>query len=170
MKVKDKDLGYAALVRRVYSLDSPKVSVGIHEEDGAKEHEDAGMTVVALGAIHEFGLGNVPERSFIRAWFDENQDRAKEALRRLMVSVVDGKRQPKQALDLFAQWALGEMQKRMAAGIPPALQPETVRKKTRAGKKGETPLIDTGQLRSSLSYEIMDGDGVVTKRGKRGAP
>jgi hypothetical protein len=165
MKVKDKDMGYAALVRRVFALDSPKVSIGIHEEDGAKEH-DAGMTVVALAAIHEFGLGNVPERSFIRAWFDENEDRAKEALRRLLVSVVEGKRQPQQALSLFAQWALGEMQKRMAAGIPPALQPETIRKKTRAGKTGETPLIDTGQLRSSLSYEILDGDGNVTKTGK----
>lgn len=166
MKVTDKDLGYAALVRRVYALDSPKVSIGIHEQEGAEEHEEAGMTVASLGAIHEFGLGNVPERSFIRAWFDENQDRAKEALRRLMVSVVEGKRQPQQALELFAQWALGEMQKRMAEGIPPALQPETLRKKTRAGKTGEKPLIDTGQLRSSLSYEILDGDGVVTKRGK----
>lgn len=166
MKVKDKDLGYDALVRRVYALDSPKVSIGIHEQEGAQEHEEAGMTVVALGAIHEFGLGNVPERSFIRAWFDENQDRAKEALRRLMVSVVEGKRKPQHALELFAQWALGEMQKRMADGIPPALQPETLRKKTRAGKTGEKPLIDTGQLRSSLSYEILDGGGVVTKRGK----
>lgn len=166
MKVADKDLGYAALVSRVYALDSPKVSIGIHEQEGAEEHAEAGMTVVALGAIHEFGLGNVPERSFIRAWFDENQDRAKEALRRLMVSVVEGKRQPQQALELFAQWALGEMQKRMAEGIPPALQPETLRKKTREGKTGEKPLIDTGQLRSSLSYEILDGDGVVTKRGK----
>lgn len=161
MAVRDQDLGYDALVKRIFITGSPKISVGIHEADGAVEHD--GLTVVALAAIHEFGLG-VPERSFIRAWFDENQDRAKEALRRLLVSVIEGKRQPDQAVELFAQWAVGELQARIARGIAPGLAESTI-----AAKGSSVPLIDTGQLRSSISYEILDAHGAVKKRGQSNA-
>lgn len=154
--VRDVDHGYDALVKRIYALGAPKISIGIHEEAGAREHE-SGMSVVDVASIHEFGLG-VPERSFIRAWFDENQERAKEALRRLLVSVVEGKRKPEQALELFAQWALGEMQARIARSIPPPLAEETIER-----KGSSVALIDTGQLRSSLSYEIHKADGSVRK-------
>lgn len=161
MAVRDQDQGYDALVKRVFALGSPKISVGIHEADGAQEHD--GLSVVALASIHEFGIG-VPERSFIRAWFDENDVRAKEALRLLLVSVVEGKRQPAQALELFALWAVGEIQARMARGIPPALAARTI-----ADKGSSVPLIDTGQLRSSISYEIFNADGALVKRGESAA-
>jgi hypothetical protein len=154
--VSDKDQGYSALVSRIFGLDSPKISVGIHEEDGAHDHE--GLTVVALAAIHEFGLG-VPERSFIRAWFDENESRAAEALRRLLVSVIEEKRSPNQALEAFALWAVGEIQARMARGIAPELAESTI-----ARKGSSVPLIDTGQLRSSISYQILGSDGETVKK------
>jgi len=155
--VRDEDRGYADLVKTIFAMGSPKVSVGIHEEDGAHDH--GGMTVVDLASIHEFGLG-VPERSFIRAWFDENEDRAKEAMRRLLVSVLEGKNKPEQAVEKFALWVVGEMQARIARGIAPALAESTI-----ASKGSSVPLIDTGQLRSSISYEILDANGQVKKRG-----
>ena len=158
MAVRDVDNGYGALVKRIFALGAPKISVGIHEADGAQEHD--GLSVVALAAIHEFGIG-VPERSFIRAWFDENEERAKEALRLLLASVVEGKREPMQALELFALWAVGEMQARMARGISPALSDRRIKE-----KGSSVPLIDTGQLRSSISYEILDANGGVKKRGE----
>jgi hypothetical protein len=157
VSVRDQDRGYGALVDRIFTMGSPKISVGIHEADGGHEHE--GLSVVALAAIHEFGIG-VPERSFIRAWFDENEERAKEALRRLLVSVIEGKRKPDQALELFALWAVGEIQARIARGIAPALAESTIE-----AKGSSVPLIDTGQLRSSISYEILDANGALKKRG-----
>lgn len=154
-QVRDIDKGYRELVRRLWPKGGPKISVGIHEADGAEEHGE-GMRVIDIAQIHEFGLGNVPERSFIRAWFDENEARAKEALTRLCESVVAGKRTPDQAVEVFALWAVGEIQARIAKGIPPALSPVTV-----ARKGSSVPLIDTGQLRSSISYEITNPNGNV---------
>lgn len=160
MPVRDDDRGYKKMVDTIFKMGAPKISVGIHEAEGAQEHD--GLTVLELATIHEFGIG-VPERSFIRAWFDENEDRARVALTRLLESVVAGKRQPDQAIELFAQWAVGDMQARIARGISPPLAEKTI-----ARKGSSTPLIDTGQLRSSLSYEIFNADGSLKKRGTSG--
>lgn len=156
MAVRDEDRGYKALVETVFKFGKPVVHVGILEADGGEDH--GGMTVAEVAAIHEFGLG-VPERSFLRAWFDENEDRAREAIRRLLVSVIAGKRTKEQALELFGQWAQGEIQARIAAGIPPGLAESTIAK-----KGSSVPLIDTGQLRSAISYMIDFGNG-STKHG-----
>lgn len=145
--MKDVDYGYADLVNRIFTLGAPKVSVGIFETDGSKMYVD-GATVLDVATFHEFGLG-VPERSFLRGWFDENIDRSVEALRRLLVSVIEGKRTKEQALELFGVWLQGEIQQRIAAGISPAITFET------AHRKGSTvALIDTGQLRSSVTFKI----------------
>lgn len=158
--VRDEDKGYADLVKTIFALGAPKVSVGIHEADGQHEAEGgSGLRVIDVAQIHEFGLG-VPERSFIRAWFDENEDKAKEAMRRLLVSVVKGERKPEQAVELFAQWVVGQMQARIAKGISPPLATSTVLR-----KGSSVPLIHTGQLRSSISYEIYNADGSLKKRG-----
>lgn len=157
--VRDIDRGYNELVKRIFAMGSPKVSVGIHEADGGKPHEGSELRVIDIGQIHEFGLG-VPQRSFIRAWFDENEARAREAIRRLLVSVVEGKRTPDQAVEVFALWVVGQIQQRIASGISPSLDPRTI-----ARKGSSTPLIDTGQLRSSISYEVLAADGSVKKRG-----
>lgn len=147
MTVQDKDRGYEELVSRVFAIGAPKVAVGVFETDGSKVYVD-GLTVLDVATFHEFGLG-VPERSFLRGWFDENIERAKEAIRRLMVSVVEGKRTKEQALELFGQWLQGEIQKRIAEGIPPPLAQSTIDK-----KGSSTSLVDTGQLRSSVTYKV----------------
>jgi hypothetical protein len=145
--IRDVDNGYKALVERIFTMGAPKISVGVFETDGAKMYVD-GVTVLDVATFHEFGLG-VPERSFLRGWFDENIERAREALVRLMRSVVEGKRTKEQALELFGVWLVGEIQKRMAENIPPPLAPETI-----ARKGSDVALIDTGQLRSSVTYKI----------------
>jgi hypothetical protein len=148
-EVKDVDHGYQALVKRVFGLEGkPKIQVGIFEAAGAKSYEDA-VTVLEVAIWNEFGTDTIPERSFIRAWFDENEEKCREAVRRMLVAVLEGKYQPEQALELVAQRFVGEIQKRMALGIPPPNSPATV-----ARKGSATPLIDTGQLRSSVTYRV----------------
>lgn len=162
MTVRDTDKGYQKLVSKIFTFGAPKIRVGILAQDGAQPHEGAeGFRVIDIAQIHEFGLGNVPQRSFIRAWFDENQDRARGAIRRLLQSVVRGDRTAEQAVELFAQWVVGQMQKRMAQGIPPALSARTIKR-----KGSSVPLIDTGQLRSSISYQILDENFALKKEGQ----
>lgn len=55
------------------------IGVGFSEKAFGTKHPNADMTVGDLALIHEFGAGNVPQRSFIRSTFDENrQDMEKE--------------------------------------------------------------------------------------------
>lgn len=78
-KLRDVDQGYQALVRRFYALeDTPVIDVGVLEAEGAKVHEGGPegdgtrpVTVLDVATWNEFGTGQIPERSFIRAWFDE---------------------------------------------------------------------------------------------------
>jgi hypothetical protein len=143
--VSDKDHGYRALVDRIFTMGKPKIEVGIL--DGGKTED--GMTIVEIATINEFGLG-VPQRSFLRAWFDENEPRAQEAMRRLLVSVVEGKRTKEQALEVFGLWVQGEIQKRISEGIAPANAPSTIAK-----KGSSTPLVDNGILKSAVSFRVV---------------
>lgn len=166
VKIFSHDYGYKELVRRVYGIQKPKISVGILEKDGAQEHKgEHDLTVLEVAIWNEFGVDaegvdkngkpyhvKIPPRSFIRAWVDENQERIREAMHRLMESVVAGKRTKEEALELLGQWCVGQIQARIAQGIPPPNAPSTIAAKGSA----TTPLINTGQLRSSVSYRVED--------------
>ena len=148
--VRDTDRGYKALVDRVYAIRKPKISVGITETSGAAM--DGNLTVLDIAIINEFGLGNVPERSFLRAWFDENEPRTRQMVVAMMTSVIAGKRTKEQAIKLLALRFVAEIQARIVAGIAPANAPSTIK-----AKGSSTPLIDKGILRSSISFRIEEG-------------
>lgn len=148
VRIKDRDRGYRSLVRRLYGLKKPKLAVGIMQAEGAEDH--GGVTTLQVAQWMEFGTSTVPARSFLRAWFDENRARTQEMLRRILAAVVAGKYTPDQGLELLGAKFVGEIQRRIANRIPPPLKPETIARK--GGK--DVPLIDTGQLRSSISYKV----------------
>lgn len=133
-----------------------KITVGIHGEEGGEMHgsdtfaEDGAiersseLTVADIGTIHEFGLG-VPERSFIRAWFDEASDENRALLQSRLKLVIAGKLTPEQALERCALKFEAGVRRRIRARIPPPLAQSTIDR-----KGSSTPLIDTGQLVSSI--------------------
>lgn len=141
---KGKDM-FKQLAKEMKAFGKRGLSVGVLGPNAAKAHEGAdGLSVADIGAIHEFGLG-VPERSFLRGYFDEHANTVAEAARRLIAS-----RGPTtQALNLLGQFVVGQIQIRIANNIPPALAPATV-----ARKKSSVALIHTGQLRGAISYKI----------------
>jgi hypothetical protein len=106
-------------------------------------------TIGEIAERHEFGLG-VPQRSFIRAWYNENQSKILDDIRKLTKAALDGKMPAKRAFELLGARFQGDIQKRMSAGIAPANAPATVKR-----KGSSTPLIDTGQLRSAISWRLV---------------
>lgn len=155
MPVTDRDNGYKALMQRVESLqkDSWKISVGVHEAEGKTRHDgtvDENLTVIDVATFHEFGLGNNPRRSFIGDYFDQNEAQIQAWTSKAIQDFLQGKITREQALNKVGSLIVGGIQKRMAAGIQPDLKPATV------ARKGSTvPLIDTGQLRTSITYKIL---------------
>lgn len=66
-----------------------EASIGIHEEDGGEAKiNDFGQpeddTLAQVMAAHEFGLGDLPQRSFLRTYFDNNVDRWKREVTKAM--------------------------------------------------------------------------------------
>jgi hypothetical protein len=145
------------------------VTVGVHGDDGAQAHvaNDVGagpLTVADVGTFHEFGVSpfsvmtfaadgsasvhehpGIPQRSFIRAWFDESQAFIQETLRSQMRLVIEGKLTAEQAKDRIALAFEGSVKQRIARGIGPPLAARTI-----AAKKSSKPLIDKGQLRAAV--------------------
>lgn len=146
-----------------------RVTVGVHGDDGAREHvandaEGAPLKVVDVGTFHEFGVGpfsvmsfaadgsgsvhehpGIPQRSFIRAWFDESQDFIRQTLESQMRLVVAGKLTAEQATERIALAFEGSVKQRIARGIAPPLAASTIRK-----KGSSKQLIDKGQLRAAV--------------------
>ncbi len=153
----DRDRGMDEVLRLVREMQThpPHVVVGV---TGGQHH--SGQSLPEIAAIHEFGAGNVPERSFLRATIDANQ---KEYMSRVR-SAFDGglvraandqmgaMATTDAALKRLALKVQGDVRKRIADGIPPANSPATVKK-----KGSSTPLVDTGQLRASITAVVRRG-------------
>lgn len=158
-KYRDRDKGYRKRLREIQRLNKSSVVIGILSSGrgGAPKGSRSGalgkLSVLAVGEIHEFGLG-VPQRSFIRDWFDENGARASERIKRVAQLVVAGETTARKGMDLVGLWAQGSIQERMAStpGNWQALAPITVRR-----KGSSRPLIDTGQLRSAITFRVEEG-------------
>ncbi len=163
VQVKDVDKGYAAFMKRVNDCKSATLVVGIMGDKGNEiskaEHGNGNprgsrsLTVLDVATFHEFGLG-VPERSFVRAWFDMFQPQARKMITVMLKSVIDGKRTKANALELLGVRFVGELQKFIVTGPFQALEPATIR-----AKGSSKPLIDTGQTKSAVTYRIELQDG-----------
>lgn len=174
VKIRDKDKGATAMLARL--LAHGALSVGVLGPEAAQVHEaphaigpvqagpssEHSLTVGEIAEIHEFGLGSCPRRSFLADWADEKKDEITNIVIKGGAALVRGKsiKSPIQLLNQIGQWAVGSIQTRMATNIPPPLAPETIKR-----KGSSVSLIDTGQLRSSITYRV---DAVDLGRGAVG--
>jgi hypothetical protein len=176
-----------ARARPIAAPQSITITVGVHGSEGADPHAGASfaadgamvpgsaLTVADIARFHEFGVSpfqlpsgavhpGIPQRSFIRAWFDESQEFIAATLRSQMQQVIAGKLTAETASARIALAFEGSVKERIARGIPPPLSPVTI-----ALKGSSKPLIDTGQLRSSVRSrsKLTTGDEVKLLNGGR---
>jgi hypothetical protein len=156
--VRDTDRGAKALVARLRALrvSSAAVRVGILSDQPKRQRDGGGggkepYSLVEVAAVHEFGApaAGIPRRSFIRATIDEKRAEVERLERALLAQVVEGKIELRQALDLMGAKVAGWIQTRIADGIAPPNAASTVRR-----KKSSKPLVDTGQLRSAVTWVV----------------
>ncbi len=142
------------------------VTVGIHGDDGSDPHAhatfeadgaltpDSDLTVSEVGSFHEFGLG-VPQRSFIRGWFDEAVEENRALIASQLKLAILGKLTLEAALERIALKMEASIKKRIAArgnGAYPGLAASTIKR-----KGSSVPLIDTGQLRAAIRGRFQLG-------------
>lgn len=151
MSVSDKDKGWAALGKVLENMaGDPHVLVGVQGTQAASEHPGAQATNADVASWNEFGTGHIPERSFIRATIDIQEQRLLKLSAVLGQGVVAGKFATDQALGLLGEEARGLMIERINAHIAPPNAPSTIQR-----KGSSTPLIaHSGQLKNSITYKV----------------
>jgi len=128
------------------------VDVGIIKAKiGGKIYGD-GMTVLDVGTIHEYGLGNSPARSFLRTPFLLKKAEITDRIGAEWVKVMQGKSTAEKSLNLIGvagtNIAKGAFTS-MGYGTWPPIKPETA-----AAKGSGQTLIDTGTLRNSITWMV----------------
>lgn len=154
-RVEDKDLGLNRIIRTLNKdLDGVVVKVGVQAKDKAVRRGKGGsirntdQPLAVIAAIHEFGLGDMPQRSFLRSAYDENLPMIDKMIQRVANGAVFGLG-TNAALNQFGNVVQGMVQRKIVDGPFVPNSPATIKR-----KKSSKPLIDTGHLRQSIRYVI----------------
>lgn len=142
--VKDIDLGMRKLIEALSGFaDVPSVVVGVQGS--------AGSDLVIIAASNEFGTedGHIPERSFLRSTVDDNENEILDDLQAATEAVLDGRSTTTREFGIVGEKVVGMVKERIAAGIEPENAPSTI-----AAKGSDTPLIDDGRLRNSITHDL----------------
>ena len=157
------------MLKELISLNlSAKVGI-LADPDGNKAHKadqkkkvrdsdgtvtNSSETLLDVAIVHEFGLGNQKERSFLRSTADSKKTKAK--INKIAERELANSNDPDKTIRKIAAAMVGEVKKKFTNNDWPALDDPT-----RGGKNPQgsaRPLVDTGQLRASIAYEIIEGD------------
>ncbi len=144
-RVTERDHGANALLRRFRG--GVTIRVGILGDAAHASHPKAGMSVGELSSLHELGIG-VPRRSFLRDTFDQDWPETKKRLHHIPLAVLQGV-PVSTAAARFGGPLAEAIVASIDANIPPPLAALTV-----AMKGHDLALVDTGTLRSAVSYEV----------------
>lgn len=154
-RVEDKDLGLTRIIRTLNKdLDGVVVKVGVQAKDKAVRRGKGGsirntdQPLAVIAAIHEFGLGDMPQRSFLRSAYDENLPVIDKMIQRVANGAVFGLG-TNAALNKLGNVVQGMVQRKIVDGPFVPNSPATIKR-----KKSSKPLIDTGHLRQSIRYVI----------------
>lgn len=154
-RVEDKDLGLNRIIRTLNKdLDGVVVKVGVQAKDKAVRRGKGGsirntdQPLAVIAAVHEFGLGDMPQRSFLRSAYDENLPVIDKMIQRVANGAVYGLG-TNAALNQLGNVVQGMVQRKIVDGPFVPNSPATIKR-----KKSSKPLIDTGHLRQSIRYVI----------------
>lgn len=160
MTIKIRDTGWdkiAAQAKR--AARNKRVHVGVlGDADGPG---DGTLGLPGIAAVHEFGSsdGVIPERSFLRASFDENEEKLEDMMAKLAGQVLVGRRTVEEALEILGLAFSSMVRKFITAGdpIPPPNVPAVAARKQAMGAGDIRTLVDTGAMVQAISHAVVDG-------------
>jgi len=142
----DKNLNLAK--KKVIAVGLPKGSTATK-----KIYKSGKITVLGIGIIHEYGLGNNPVRSFLRVPFEKEKQKIDKSLTISFYKRANG-------ADVISQLEKNGAYIRNISiasfnnrgyGTWAAIKPET------AKRKGSTTILtETGTLKQSITYEVRN--------------
>ena len=140
------------VMRRVEQLNRLQLVVGIPSDENSRE-ESTSITNAELGVIHEFGVPEkgIPERSFMRSTASEEANNLGRLAKNQISECLRGETSAHDAFATVGVYLQGKIVDKITDGD---FEPNT--EATVKRKKSSKPLIDTGQLRGAITYEVRE--------------
>jgi phage gpG-like protein len=145
------------VLRSIKTLTGLDVLVGIPAANTERREKGEPINNAQLGYIHENGApkANIPARPFLIPGVRNARPKViqffKKAAEAVLRKDLEGASRALHAAGLTAQ---NEVRAVINAGPPPPLSVRTLEARRARGRTGEVPLIDTGQLRNSITYVL----------------
>jgi phage gpG-like protein len=142
------------VMKRAEQLNRIQLVVGIPSDENSRK-ESTGITNAELGVIHEFGAPEkgIPERSFMRSTASEEAENFGKLSKSRVAEFLKGQKSAHDAFADVGAYLQGKIVEKITDGDFVTNKEETVKR-----KKSSKPLIDTGQLRASITYEVREGE------------
>lgn len=108
-----------------------------------------GSEILARAGYNHFGTSTIPERPFLTNAIRDNRGKYSRFLKAEGKKILIGDHTPKLALERLGLLSQGDIQEEITNLSSPANAASTVRQ-----KGSSNPLIDTGQMRGSVTYKV----------------
>ena len=139
--------------------------IGILEKDGSRKKQkfkrvgkqnikvtSDSITLAEVAMFNEFGMGNNPERSFIRSTYDENIKSWMSDFDNLLYAAMMNDRSFEGVLHTIADTIMSDIKKTIVR----ISTTQDNAKSTQAAKGFNSPLIATRELIRSINYEVIE--------------
>jgi hypothetical protein len=151
----------AGLLKAIRKLEKSQVLVGIPAEKAPRDPEEGQGPInnAALGYIHNFGIpsANIPARPFMEPGIVDNKERITPYLEAAGRAALEGNAGGVQKnLTAAGIVAATGIKSKIDVGPFAPLKPSTIAARRRRGRTGIKPLIDTGQLRNSITFVVRE--------------
>lgn len=160
MSIKVTQDKVAATLKAIHMLVQQDVMVGVPMSNDDRP-DGAPITNAEIGYIEEFGApaANIPARAHLVPGVEGAEKQIGVQLKKGAKAACEGDRNG--VMDaLEAAGFIGEMavKAKITNVIPPPLASSTLAARRRRGRTGETPLLDKGEYRNSITHVIRKKD------------
>lgn len=142
--VTDKDLGLQRFIAQLQVAKRAEVVIGLQEGD-----TNGGQSIAEYGAYNEYGTGDIPERSFMRTSFDENNRRISQDIATQYDLVKQGKKTVYAAFNWIGERHSTDIKDKIGSNIQPANSPITI-----ARKGSSATLIASGIMQKLVRHIV----------------
>lgn len=125
------------------------VEVRIGFQTGEADHE--GVDLCEIAAYNELGTMHIPSRPFLRDSVDNHMDEISSHIAEWCKKIAGGEMKAHELMTNIGMMQKGLIQEEIVKGSFEPNAPATIRK-----KGSDKPLIDTGAMRESVNYVIVE--------------
>lgn len=150
MTTKIVDRGWNNIKTQIKRLQGTEITVGVQGQEARLKDPDSDATLADIAVYNHFGTKHIPPRPFLQLALDNNQKQINDFIDKNLNYLMTRKgAQAPAALNRIGAFLVGAIQREINSNIQPANAPSTIR-----AKKSSRTLVDSGRLRSSITYEI----------------